>query len=150
LDNSIFVEAMYNYGREKALELREAAPELTDTEVIDQEIFIPTWHEGPQIAGAPVQYEGQVYRVLPPGHDSTGNPGWNPAAVPALFGVCHTKDPYKAKPWVDPYGQSGVYTLGDCYIDDEGIVYRQIFDGDNVYNAAAVPDRWEQVDLSIV
>ena len=147
MDNNIFVEAMYNYGREKALELREAAPELTDTEVIDQEVFIPTWHEGPQIANAPTQYNGQVYRVIQ-AHDSTNNPTWNPADSPALFSICHTKNPLKAKPWVAPAGTSGMYTLGDCYKDDSDVVWRQIFDGDNVYDATALPERWEQVDLS--
>ena len=146
MDSGILRAAMYAYGRTKAQELRANAPDMTDTEVIDQELFIPDWREGPQVAGAPVQYRGQVYRVLPPGHDSTGNPGWNPVDTPALFSVCHTKDPAKAKPWVDPYGISGMYTLGDCYVDDEGIVHRQIFDGDNVYDAAAMPDRWETVE----
>lgn len=146
MDSGILRAAMYAYGRSKAQELRANAPDMTDTDVIDQELFIPDWREGPQVAGAPVQYRGQVYRVLPPGHDSTGNPGWNPADTPALFGICHTKDPAKAKPWVSPHGQSGVYTLGDCYVDDEGIVHRQIFDGDNVYDAAAMPDRWETVE----
>lgn len=145
MDREMFIEAAYNYGRTKALELRAAAAELTDTEVIEQELFIPTWREGPQVAGAPVQYEGQVYRVLPPGHDSTGNPAWNPADTPALFGVCHTKDPYKAKPWVNPYGTSGMYYKDECYVDDEGVVWRQVYDGGNVYDAATLPERWEAV-----
>ena len=48
---------MHAYGRTKALELRIAAPELTDTEIIDQELFVPHWKEGPQIKDAPLQYE---------------------------------------------------------------------------------------------
>lgn len=136
---------MYAYGRSKALELRAAASELTDTEVIEQELFIPTWREGPQVAGYLVKYEGQDYRVLQT-HDSTGNPGWNPAASPALFGVCHTTNPYRAKPWVEPMGTSGMYYKDECYIDGEGVVWRQVFDGGNVYDAATLPERWEQVE----
>ena len=137
---------MYNYGRTKALELREAAPELTDTEVIDQEVFIPTWKEGIHTAGDPLQYEGQVYRVLQT-HDSTGNPTWNPTDLPSLFSICHTKNPIHAKPWVAPTGISGMYELGDCYIDDEGIIWRQVYNDSNVYDAATLPERWEVVNL---
>lgn len=146
MDNEILNEAMYNYGREKALELRAEAPELTDTEIIDQELFIPTWHEGVQILDAPIQYEGQVYRVIQ-AHDSTGNSDWNPANSPALFSICHTKNPYKAKPWMAPSGTSGMYELGDCYIDENQLVWRQIYDGENVYDAAILPERWEMLNI---
>ena len=138
---------MYNYGREKALELRAEAPGLTDTEIIDQELFIPHWKEGLQIKDAPIQYEGQIYRVLQ-AHDSTGNPGWTPATQSALFSICHTKNPFKAKPWITPQGISGMYELGDCYIDNEGTVWRQIYNDSNVYDAATLPERWEEVDLN--
>lgn len=148
LDSEILSIVMYNYGREKALELREEAPTLTDTEIIDREDFIPHWKEGPQIVGAPVQYNEQVYRVLQ-AHDSTGNPSWNPIDTPALFSICHTKNPYKAKPWVQPLGTSGMYELGDCYIDGNGIIWQQIYDGGNVYDAATLPQRWEQVSSQL-
>ena len=144
MDRDLFVAAMYAYGRNKALDLRDEAPELTDTEVIEQETFIPTWREGPQIFEAPVKYEGQVYRVLQ-AHDSTGNPSWNPAASPALFSVCHSKDPAYAKPWVQPQGISGMYYKDECYVDGGGVVWRQVYDGGNVYDAATLPKRWQQV-----
>lgn len=144
--SNIFIDAMYNYGREKALELREDAPNLTDTEIIDQEDFVPNWHEGLQILNAVVKFEEQVYRVIQ-AHDSTGNWYWNPKLSPALFSICHTKNPYKAKSWIAPSGTSGMYELGDCYIDNEGIIWRQIYDGDNVYDAETLPERWEQVNL---
>ena len=138
---------MYNYGREKALELREEAPTLSDSDLINRETFIPTWREGPQILDAPIQYEGQVYRVLQ-AHDSTGNSNWTPSNMPALFGICHTKYPDHAKPWVQPYGTSGMYYQNDCYIDDEGIVWQKTYNGVNIYDAATLPERWEQVIFS--
>lgn len=146
MDNITLNEAMYNYGRKKALELREEAPTLSDSDLIDQELFIPHWKEGLQIKDAPLQYDGQVYRVLQ-AHDSTGNPNWTPATQPALFSICHTKNPIHAKPWITPAGTSGMYELGDCYIDDEGIIWRQIYNESNVYDAATLPERWEQVNL---
>lgn len=144
MDSTILNAAMYAYGRSKALELREAAPELTDTEVIDAELFIPTWREGVHEAGSPVRQGEQVYRTIQT-HDSTGNPAWNPADTPALFGICHTKDPAKAKPWAAPMGISGLYYKDECYIDGEGIVHRQTYDGGNEFDAATLPERWEAV-----
>ena len=137
---------MYQYGRNKALALREEAPSLTDTQVIGQETFVPEWREGVQPVGAVVRRSrlDQVYRVLQT-HDSTGNPSWTPEATPALFSVCHTTDPAKAKPWAEPQGTSGMYYLSECYRDQEGTVWRQVYDGANVYDAAALSERWEQV-----
>ena len=146
MDNELLREAAYYYGRMKALELREDAPNLSDTEIIDREFFIPTWREGPQPLNAVISYQNQVYRIIQ-AHDSTGNPTWNPVDTPSLFSICHTKHPDKAKPWVQPLGTSGMYYQNDCYVDDEGVIWRQIYSEGNVYDAATLPERWEQVDL---
>ena len=120
---------------------------MSGTEIIDQELFVPDWKPANyQTVGAPVRYEGQVYKVLQ-AHDSTSNPDWTPDTQPALWSVCHTTDPAKAKPWAEPQGTSGMYQLGECYRADDGMVYRQIYDGGNVYDAAATPDRWETVEV---
>ena len=140
------IEAMYQYGRAKALALREQAPKLTDTEVIAQEGFIPEWRAGVQVLNALVKRSNidQVYRVLQ-AHDSTATPDWTPETQPALFSICHTTDPNKAKPWADAQGTSGMYYKNECYKDVNGIVFRQTYDGANVYDAAAMPERWEKV-----
>ena len=141
-------EALYWYGRDKALALRNQAEGMSGTEIIDQEIFVPEWKPANyQTVGAPVHYEGQVYKVLQV-HDSTSNPDWTPAATPALWSICHTTDPAKAKPWLEPQGTSGMYYKDECYRADDGTVYRQIYDGGNVYDAAATPDRWEAVEVN--
>ena len=146
MNNTDLTNGMYQYGRNKALELRESAPSLTDTEVIDQEAFIPEWKPGVQVLNAPVRRSelDQNYRVLQ-GHDSTASPDWTPETQPALFGIMHTKNPAKAKPWAEPMGTSGVYKLDECYREEDGIVWQQIYDGDNVYDAKALPERWVQV-----
>ena len=146
MDLSMLYEAMHDFGRNKALALREDAPNLTDTEIIEQERFIPEWKAGVQVLNALVRRTkiDQVYRVLQ-AHDSTATPDWTPESQPALFSVCHTTNPDKAKPWAEPQGTSGMYYLNECYKAD-GIVYRQIFDGANVYDAATLPERWEIVE----
>lgn len=140
-------QAAYFGARSQALALADAAPGLTDTEIIDSESLVPEWRPGPQKAGSLVKRTAldQVYRILQT-HDSSQNPDWTPEAQPALFGICHTTDPAKAKPWVDPQGTSGLYQANECYKDADGAVWRQTYGGENEFDAAALPERWERVE----
>lgn len=145
---SNLAEAMRIFAKENAQHLKEQGESMSGAEIIDQELFVPEWKPANyQTVGAPVRYEGQVYKVLQ-AHDSTANPDWTPAATPALWSICHTTDPAKAKPWLEPQGTSGMYYKDECYRADDGTVYRQIYDGGNVYDAAATPDRWEAVEVN--
>ena len=145
---SNLTEALRILAKENALQLKTQGGSMSGTEIIDHEIFVPEWKPANyQTVGAPVCYEGQVYKVLQ-AHDSTSNPDWTPAATPALWSICHTTDPAKAKPWLEPQGTSGMYYKDECYRADDGTVYRQIYDGGNVYDAAATPDRWEAVEVN--
>ena len=144
---SNLAEAIRILAKESALHLKEQGKGMSGTEIIDQELFVPEWKPANyQTVGAPVKFAGQVYKVLQ-AHDSSQTPDWTPAATPALWSICHTTDPAKAKPWLEPQGTSGMYQLGECYRADDGTVYRQIYDGDNVYDAAAMPDRWQAVEV---
>ena len=135
------------FAKQNAQHLKEQGESMSGTEIIDQELFVPEWKPANyQTVGAPVKFDGQVYKVLQV-HDSTSNPDWTPDTQPALWSVCHTTDPAKAKPWLEPQGTSGMYYKGEYYRADDGIVYRQIYDGGNVYDAAATPDRWETVEV---
>ena len=135
------------FAKQNAQHLKEQGESMSGTEIIDQELFVPEWKPANyQTVGAPVKFAGQVYKVLQ-AHDSSQTPDWTPAATPALWSICHTTDPAKAKPWLEPQGTSGMYYKGECYRADDGIVYRQIYDGGNVYDAAATPDRWETVEV---
>ena len=134
------------FAKQNAQHLKEQGESMSGTEIIDQELFVPEWKPANyQTVGAPVKFDGQVYKVLQ-AHDSSQTPDWTPAATPALWSICHATDPAKAKPWLEPQGTSGMYQLGECYRADDGMVYRQIYDGDNVYDAEAMPDRWEAVE----
>ena len=144
---SNLAEAMRIFAKQNAQHLKEQGEGMSGTEIIDQEIFVPDWKPANyQTVGAPVKFAGQVYKVLQV-HDSTSNPDWTPDTQPALWSVCHTTDPAKAKPWLEPQGTSGMYQLGECCRADGGIVYRQIYDGDNVYDAEAMPERWQAVEV---
>ena len=67
-----------------------------------------------------------------------------PSTLRALWGLLHTKNPAKAKPWVDSFGTSGMYMLDECYMDENGVVWRCL-DNNVVYPASVLPDKWEKV-----
>ena len=136
-------------GRADALALRDkaVAGTITDTEIIDSEEAVPAWSDAKNYtntpAGSPFAYEGQVYRLLQP-HDASANPSWTPANTPALWGLAHTTNPKRAKPWVDPFGTSGMYMTGECYRKPDGSVKRATKDN-LVWDADAYPEGWEDV-----
>lgn len=139
-------EAMYNQGVVDALELRNNAAGMTGTHIIDEEHCAPAFDPQKDYsqwpAGGPVKDEGQVWLLIQP-HNAANYNG-RPATLRALWGIAHTKDPAKAKPWVDPYGTSGMYMTGECYLDTDGTVYR--CQQDNVvHNAQARPEAWAAV-----
>lgn len=141
-DREIFRAA----GRTAALKLRSEAANLTGTEIIDREKdapdFAPEKDYSAWPAGSPVADEGQVWLLIQP-HNAAQYTG-RPSALRALWGLAHTKDPAKAKPWVDPYGTSGMYMTDECYVDDAGVVWR--CRNDNVVKPASVlPSAWEVV-----
>ena len=144
---SNLAEAMRIFAKQNAQHLKEQGEGMSGTEIIGQEIFVPEWKPANyQTVGAPVKDAGQIYQVLQ-AHDSTNNPTWTPHDTPALWSICHTTNAAKAKPWAKPLGTSGMYYKDECYIDESGVVWRQVYDGGNVYDVEAMPDRWEEVTV---
>lgn len=107
---------MYEEGRRNALALQEQAAGMTGTEIIAQEENIPEWSSIKDYSkwpvGAPVSDEGQDWLLLIP-HNAAHYAG-RPSGLRALWGLAHTTDPKKAKPWVSSYGTSGLYMLHEC------------------------------------
>lgn len=135
-----------NAGRAAALELRGAAAYMTGTEIIDQEHDAPAFDPKKDYSawpvGSPVADEGQVWTLIQP-YNAAHYEG-RPSTLRALWGLCHTKDPAKAKPWVDAYGTSGMYMTDECYIDENGVVWR-CNDDNTVHPASVLPTAWEEV-----
>lgn len=92
--------------------------------------------------GAPVRDGEQLYKLLQPYNASTW-PDQRPADLPALWSICHTKDPSKAKEWLAPNGTSGMYMSGECCVDG-GVVYRCLTDN-TVHSPTDYPQAWERV-----
>lgn len=140
------VDAMYRAGRRQAIELQGRAAEMTGTEIIDQERNVPAFDPEHDYSGwpvgAPVADEGQVWLLIQP-YNAAYYQG-RPATLRALWGLAHTTDPTKAKPWVDAYGTSGMYMAGECYKSADGVVHRCLNDN-TIYDAEALPSVWEDV-----
>lgn len=134
-------------GRADALDLAARAPEMDGTAIIAEENHIPAYSAtadySKQKAGIPVQDDGQVWLLLQP-HNAAHYTG-RPATLRALWGLAHTKDPAKAKPWVAPYGTSGLYRI-DEVCTHNGHVWRNLWDN-NEYppETLNVESRWEDL-----
>lgn len=139
-------------GREQgafdARDLAKRAHGMDGTSIIAEENCVPAFNPKADYSnapiGAPVADEGQVWLLLQPYNAShyTGRP----SNTRAHWGLAHTKDPAKAKAWVDSYGTSGMYMKDECYKDENGVVHRAKQDN-LVHNAVALPSAWDVVEV---
>lgn len=145
---SKMIEIFYNLGLHDAQVLRSEAASLDGTELINREASVPNFVADKDYSewpiGAPVIDEDQVWILIQP-HNAAHYDG-RPSTLRALWGLCHTKNPAKAKAWVDPYGTSGMYMKDECYKDENGQVWRSLVDN-NVYTAEAYAVNWENVEV---
>lgn len=142
---SLYTDAMREKGKADALYLRERSPEMDGTGLIDEEEKIPAFDPKKDysswVKGNPVTDEGQVWALITP-HNASSYQG-RPSTLRALWSLMHTKNPDKAKPWVDAQGTSGMYMKDECYKDDEH-VYKALEDN-LVYDYSAKSSAWEIV-----
>ena len=141
------IDVFRSLGRSDALRLREEAHSLNGTQIIDREHSAPAFDPKKDYSaypvGAPVTDEGQVWLLLQP-HNAAHYPDLRPSTNRACWGLAHTTNPDKAKPWVDAYGTSGMYMKGEVYRDEDGLVHRAKQDN-MVRDASALPEAWELV-----
>ena len=141
------VTKMKEKGADDALDLRGRASTMDGTAIIAEESKVPDFDATKDYSacpvGTPVADEGQVWKLIQP--YNAANYQGRPSTLRALWGLCHTKDPAKAKPWVAPLGTSGMYMTGECYKAADGKVYRCKQDN-CVYDVAALPSAWEEAE----
>lgn len=145
MESKAFVlEKMREIGLEAAAKLQKEATNLTGTEIIDRESDIPDFDANKQylnwLAGMTVRDDGQVWQLLQP-YDSTVYTD-KPANLRAQWGLCHTKNPKKAKPYVEPQGTSGMYMKDECCVQND-VVYISLIDN-NVWAPESYPDGWKK------
>lgn len=143
------LEKMQDMGLRAAEDLQEKAPEMDGTALIDREDDIPDFNPDKHqylnwAAKSCVRDDNQVWQLLQP-YDSTiyKDP---PGKMRAQWGLCHTKNPARAKPYVAPEGQSGKYMIDECCIGKDENVYRSKIDN-NTWEPTEYPDAWEKVEI---
>ena len=145
-DKEIVLGAMRSIGVADALNLRSRAKDMDGTAIIAEEGKIPPFDPKKDYSswpvGSPITDEGQVWKLIQP--YNAANYEGTPSTLRALWGLCHTKDPKKAKAWVEPLGTSGMYMKEECYKDGNGKVFRALQDN-LVHKAEAYPAGWEEV-----
>lgn len=143
------LDKMRDIGLKAAENLQTVAPELDGTALIDNEDDIPEFNPDKHQylnwnTGEVVRDDGQVWQLIQP-YDSNIYKD-HPKDMRAQWGLCHTKNPLKAKPYVEPLGQSGMYMKDECCIAEDGDVYRSKIDN-NVWPPTGYPDGWEEVEI---
>ena len=90
---------MKEKGADDAAALRTKANTMTGTEIIAAEIAVPDFDAQKDYsacpAGTPVADEGQVWTLITP--YNAANYQGRPSTLRALWGLCHTTDPAKAR-----------------------------------------------------
>lgn len=140
---------MRDIGLQAAEVLQAKAPEMDGTALIYNEDDIPEFNPDKHQylnwnTGEVVRDDGQVWQLIQP-YDSNIYKD-HPKDMRAQWGLCHTKNPLKAKPYVEPLGRSGMYMKGECCIAKDGSVRRSKIDN-NVWPPTEYPDGWEMVEI---
>lgn len=146
-DKEVVQNAMRTLGKADALDLIKRMPEMSDTEIIDEEEKIPQYDNNKDYSSYTanqfcVKDENQVWVLLQP-YNAASHPDTRPSGLRALWGLKHTKNPQKAKPYVAPYGTSGLYMKDECYIDNNGIIWISLVDN-NAYSAEEYSQNWKK------
>lgn len=142
------LDKMRDIGLRAAEDLQEKAPEMDGTALIDREADIPDFNPDKHQylnwkAGEVVRDNGQVWQLIQPYDSSVYKE--HPEDMRAQWGLCHTKDPKKAKPFVPTQGDSGMYMKDECCTED-GKVYKSKIDN-NVWKPIEYPTGWEEVEI---
>jgi len=136
----------FERGKADALDLRTRSVTMDGTGIIAEERKAPEFDPEKDYTnwpvGAPVREGEQVFKLLQP-HSAANYPGSTPSNTPALWSICHTTDPAKAKLYVAPLGTSGLYMTDECCTEN-GRVYRSKVDN-GAYSPSEYPDNWDDL-----
>ena len=136
-------DKLYAVGMMAARQARARAKEndVAANEVIDYTVLLKEWVTGAYEIGDVVAYQGHPYKCIQ-AHDSTGNDGWYPSAVPALFAPYHGTDDAHALPYVAPTHAGDAYQTGEWMIWTDGVKYKCLQNA-CVYDPSVLPSAWE-------
>lgn len=120
------------------------AEKMDGTEVIECEALVPAWTKGKYERGDARTHNGQTWKCVQP-HDNAANPDIEPGKSPAQWVPFHTKDPKRAKEFIQPTMAEDSYNQDEVCIWN-GKVYRSKVNS-NAYSPEAAPQNWELVEV---
>lgn len=122
--------------------VRAAVPLMADSAALINGVaaLLDVWTPGVYSVGDVRVYAGAPYRCVQ-AHDATGNEGWTPDAVPALWMQYHGTSVSSARSWVQPAGAHDMYKAGEFMVWTDGAVYRCV--SDTSYSPAECAQAWE-------
>lgn len=134
-------------GRVMARYAQDHAPDADADGVIEAAPLLKPWTAGSM--EAPVSYaagdvrtdENQPWKCVQ-AHTHHGEPGWNPAAMRALWAPYHATKKEYALPWVQPTNATDAYNTGEWMIWTDGLAYMALSNA-LVYGPDVLPDAWE-------
>ena len=145
MDNkTVVLNAMRTQGVANAKALQESASAMTSDEIIDNEYRIPMFKAESQYLDYPAGFIcksalGNIVKLIQP-YDSTIYTG-EPETLPAQWGFYWSKDPKKAKPFLE--SATSPYSKDEC-CTDEGQVWKSKIDT-NTWKPSTYPDGWEDL-----
>lgn len=147
MNNSFVLETFRKMGAILAEKVQQKAPDMTNTELCAETLFIPTFEKAKEkmnMLQRPVGFvcispAGRVVRLLQPYDSDTY--GSEPELLPAQWGFAWSTDPAFAREFISL--ATSPYNTGECCIEG-GKVYRSKIDG-NVHAPSTYPDGWEVV-----
>lgn len=148
IDKAYTLNMLREKGKSDAekLQVEAATGVVTQTEIIRRESAVPEFDPQKDYTSwpvnAPVSDEGQVWLLLQP--YNAANYTGRPSTLRALWGLAHTTDVALAKPYVAPYGTSGMYMIGECCLWEEA-VYISTTDN-NVWTPTDYPQGWSKAE----
>ena len=149
---NVLYKMVKEQGRKDAFDLRKRSPNMTQTAIIDEEEKIPDFVSGKDYTlyerNVPVKDDGQIWLLLQP-YDSSVHHG-KPSELRALWGLAHTKNPNKAKPFVSPLGTSGIYFKDECCTVSErpGKVFQCCVEQTN-FSPVDYPAHWIEYNMEV-
>lgn len=107
--------------------------------------LLSEWQPAAYQAGDVRQYQGAPYKCVQ-AHDATGNPGWTPDTVPALWMQYHGTSAATARAWVAPTGAHDMYRAGEYMLYTDGKTYRCL--SDTAYSPAEYAAAWTSQEIA--
>lgn len=153
MDNQQLLNALEAVVKQAKLSLKTqlTSGSMDGTTAIDLEILVSPWTV-PDPA-KPIKFvvgdmrtkDNQVWKCIQ-AYTDVEHINVIPGETPSMWVPYHTKDPKKAKPFIQPTFAENSYFKDECCIFN-GVVHRSIMDTANAYSPEAYPAGWEIVTL---